>query len=44
VKVKDFDDWCQVAELMKEKQHLNLEGLNRIKIIKSGMNRGRKWE
>jgi hypothetical protein len=41
VKSKDFEDWCKVAELMKEKKHLTEEGLSKIRIIKSGMNRGR---
>lgn len=41
VKSKDFKDWCQVAELIKTKQHLNKEGLNQIISIQSGMNKGR---
>lgn len=41
VKLKDFHDWCQVAELIKNKAHLNEEGLEQIRLIKSGMNRGR---
>ena len=35
-------DWCKVAELMKNKQHLTAEGLKQIKKIKAGMNRGIK--
>ena len=31
VKAKDFNDWCQVAKLMKEKKHLTIEGLEQIK-------------
>ena len=41
VKLKDFNDWCQVAELIKNKAHLNKEGLEQITRIKAGMNRGR---
>lgn len=42
VKSQDFDDWCKVAEMMKEKKHLTVDGLEKIKKIKAGMNRGRK--
>ena len=42
VKALDFADWCKVAELIKNKQHLTAEGLKQIKKIKAGMNRGRK--
>ena len=41
VKVKDFEDFCQVAELMQNKAHLTAEGLDQIRKIKAGMNRGR---
>jgi len=41
VKAKDFDDFCKVAELMKSKVHLTSDGLEQIRKIKSGMNRGR---
>jgi hypothetical protein len=41
VKVLDFLDFCKVAELIKNKEHLTLEGLERIKKIKSSMNRER---
>lgn len=37
----DFTDFVKAAELMKNKLHLTLEGLDEIKKIKSGMNRGR---
>ena len=43
-KSKDFEDFCKVAEMMKEKKHLTNEGLEQIKKIKAGMNRGRKWD
>jgi hypothetical protein len=41
-KVKDFNDFKKVAELMKNKAHLTPEGIEEIKKIKSGMNRGRR--
>jgi hypothetical protein len=44
VKLKDFHDFCLVAELMKNKAHLTEEGLNRIRLIKAGMNTGRKFD
>lgn len=40
-KLKDFGDFCKVADLMKEKAHLTTEGLAKIREIKEGMNRGR---
>ena len=43
VKALDFADWCRAAELMKNKEHLTAKGLSRIKKIKAGMNRGRKF-
>ena len=42
VKAIDFEDWCKAAELMKQKKHLTLEGLEEIKKIKAGMNTDRK--
>ena len=42
VKALDFADWCNAAELMKNKKHLTKEGLEQIKKIKAGMNTGRK--
>jgi hypothetical protein len=41
VKSKDFADFCLIAELMKNKKHLTTEGLNQIRQIKAGMNKGR---
>lgn len=40
VKSKDFEDFCKVAELMQNKEHL-AEGLDQIRQIKAGMNKGR---
>ena len=42
VKALDFADWCRAAELMKSKKHLTVDGLEEIRNIKAGMNRGRK--
>jgi hypothetical protein len=39
----DFVDWCKAFELIKNKDHLTLEGLNRIQDIKVNMNRGRLY-
>ena len=41
VKSYDFQDFCVVVNIMKEKGHLTLEGLNQIRKIKDGMNTGR---
>ena len=41
VKGEDFEDLCRVAELMKDKKHLTLSGLDNIHKIKAGMNRNR---
>jgi hypothetical protein len=37
----DYLDWCKIAELMKNKVHLSEEGLEQIRTIKAGMNKGR---
>ncbi len=42
VKTLDFNDFCKVAELMKERRHLTEEGLKLINQIKGGMNTKRK--
>ena len=36
-----FYRFCLVAEMMKNKKHLTKEGLEQIRKIKAGMNRGR---
>jgi len=43
VKAQDFKDWCEVAEMIKAKDHLTASGLpaERVISIKSGMNKGR---
>lgn len=38
VKSKNFEDFCLVANLIKNKEHLTVEGINKIKLIKSRMN------
>jgi len=40
-KQQDYLDFVRVAKLMASKAHLTLEGIEEIKQIKSGMNRGR---
>lgn len=42
VKLKDFEDFCKVAELIKNKVHLTEDGLKEIRLIKEGTNSGRK--
>ena len=42
VKIKDFYNFCEVAEIMKNKAHFTASGLEKIKKIKAGMNTGRK--
>lgn len=42
-KRQDYLDFCKVAELMRSKAHLTSSGLEQIKQIKSGMNRGRSF-
>ena len=44
VKKLDFEDFKKVAELVKNKEHLNAEGLNKIIKIAKGMNLDREWE
>ena len=41
IKYLDFEDWCKVAELINKKDHLTPSGLDKIREIKSGMNKGR---
>lgn len=40
-KQKDFNDWCIIADIIKNKQHLTETGLQYIFQIKSGMNKHR---
>lgn len=41
IKQKDFNCWSEVAAIMKTKGHLQIEGAERIKEIKSKMNKQR---
>lgn len=41
IKYLDFQDFCKVANIMKEKGHLTIEGRDAILKIKEGMNTGR---
>jgi hypothetical protein len=42
VKSKDFEDWVKAAEIISSKAHLTKEGFQEIKLIKTGMNKGRE--
>jgi hypothetical protein len=42
VKALDFVDFCKAAEILKSKAHLTSGGLEQIRKLKAGMNRGRK--
>ena len=42
IKQLDFIDWCKIANLMSTRSHLKQEGLEKIRLIKDGMNTGRK--
>ena len=44
VKSQDYLDWCKIHKLMLDHSHLTVEGLNLIRGIKLGMNRGRNSE
>jgi len=39
VKQKDYKDFCKAAEIIASKQHLTQDGLEKIKVIKNGMNK-----
>ena len=40
-KLLDFQDFCKVAEIMREKAHLTISGLDEIRLIKERMNDNR---
>jgi hypothetical protein len=42
IKKYDFEDFCKVAEIVKAKGHLTLEGVEEIQKIKAGMNKARE--
>ena len=41
IKSRDFEDFCKIADMMITKEHLTLEGIKKIKSLKSGMNSSR---
>jgi hypothetical protein len=41
IKVLDYEDFKRVAAIIKTQNHLTVDGLEQIRKIKSGMNRGR---
>lgn len=41
VKYLDFEDFCKATEIVKRRDHLKIEGLEQIKLIKSRMNKAR---
>jgi hypothetical protein len=41
IKYLDYQDFCIVVDLIKNKSHLTIEGLNEIRLIKNRMNRNR---
>ena len=41
VKSEDFKDFCRVGDLKREIKHRTPEGIDQIRHIKAGMNKGR---
>ena len=41
IKLYDYIDWCIIHKLMFNRDHLRVEGIDLIKLIKSGMNKSR---
>lgn len=41
IKLHDYTSWCKIHSLMINRSHLTVEGINSIRKIKSGMNKGR---
>jgi len=41
IKLLDFQDFCQAAELIKKKSHLTSNGLEQVRTIKARMNLAR---
>ena len=41
VKALDFSDFCKASKIILNKEHLTLQGLDKIKNLKNGMNTGR---
>lgn len=40
-KSEDFARWCEIAGIIESKEHLTKEGLERIKVIQSGINKNK---
>jgi hypothetical protein len=38
VNLLDFQDFCKVANIIKEKEHLTIDGINKIRKLKEDMN------
>jgi hypothetical protein len=38
VKLDNYNDFCKVAKLIRDKEHLTVEGLEKIRLLKSKMN------
>jgi hypothetical protein len=41
-KILDYLDFCRAAELINAKAHLTSDGLDKLRLLQAGMNRGRK--
>ena len=41
IKQLDYKDFSEIAKIMEKKDHLTLEGIKKIKSLKSGMNASR---
>ncbi len=44
IKALDFADFCKLADIINQKGHLTVDGLDEIIKIKAGMNRGRNFK
>jgi len=42
-KIKDYLDFCKACIIIRAKSHLTEKGLKELRLIKSGMNTGRKY-
>jgi len=42
IKQLDYLDWCKIAKKIVVKKYLSYKDLELIRIIKAGMNKGRK--
>lgn len=44
MKTEDFYDFCKIVKLVQNKAHLTEKGLEEIRVIRSKMNTGRKFD